>query len=618
MPNLPKQAIAVASIIGLSIVVAVILFALRPAPEQQDVEQHSLIIDVAIAAKQALTINVSSQGTVQPRTETSLVTEVSGQVMDVSPKFENGGLVEQGEVLLRIDDRNYRAELKRAEAAVATAHSNLLQEKGRAAVAKEDLRKYPRRHASKEARALALRLPQLNEAKARLNSALADRRQAKINLDRTQIKAPYRGLIKMRQVDLGRLVEDVRQRFEVLAEEAGVAVTAELPETSVVAWVGRDLVDKVLGNLAANALRHSPAGSRILLSLSTDDDFARIRVEDEGPGVPLAHRGAIFERFVQLEGEGAAPGGTGLGLSLAKDLVELHGGAIGVEDGAVGACFWFTLPLGVAHFAPEEVDAEDGVVDAVPTMPARDFGLAGSRLLLVEDHPQLRAYLAEVLAEHFDVTTAEDGAEALELTHDHAFDVVVSDVMMPRMDGLELLSHLRQRARTADLPVLLVSARGELHDRVEGLGVADDYLPKPFHAPELVARVQALLRRARQGAHVPAPSPEVGLVVQLAAVAGPRLGERSFGAGALAKAMAMSPRTLQLKMQADGLPTPREWLRSVRIAKGRALLEAGEHGTVADVAEAVGMTRSYFSRVIRAATGQSPGELLQAGRDRMG
>ena len=222
--------------------------------------------------------------------------------------------------------------------------------------------------------------------------------------------------LQVRQVDLGRLVEDVRQRFEVLAEEAGVAVTAELPETSVVAWVGRDLVDKVLGNLAANALRHSPAGSRILLSLSTDDDFARIRVEDEGPGVPLAHRGAIFERFVQLEGEGAAPGGTGLGLSLAKDLVELHGGAIGVEDGAVGACFWFTLPLGVAHFAPEEVDAEDGVVDAVPTMPARDFGLAGSRLLLVEDHPQLRAYLAEVLAEHFDVTTAEDSTIALDLS----------------------------------------------------------------------------------------------------------------------------------------------------------------------------------------------------------
>lgn len=206
MPRLPKQALAVAGIIGLSIIVALGLFALKPTPKQQEVEVHALIIDVATATKQALTINVSSQGSVQARTETSLVTEVSGQVTEVSPAFENGGLVEEGEVLLRIDDRNYRAELKRAEAAVASAHSNLLQEKGRAAVAKEDLRKYPRRHATKEARALALRLPQLNEAKARLNSALADRRQAQINLDRTAIKAPYRGIIKARQADLGQFV----------------------------------------------------------------------------------------------------------------------------------------------------------------------------------------------------------------------------------------------------------------------------------------------------------------------------------------------------------------------------------------------------------------------------
>ena len=191
MQKPPKQALAVVVITVVAIVIALILFALRPAPQQSEIVPHTLIIDVAVAEKQPLTINVQSQGTVQPHTETNLVAEVSGQVMRVSPNFENGGLVDKGEILLAIDDRNYRAELKRAEASVATAHSNLVQEKGRAAVAKEDLRKYPRKHVSEEAKALSLRLPQLNEAKARLNSALADRRQAGINLARTQIRAPY-------------------------------------------------------------------------------------------------------------------------------------------------------------------------------------------------------------------------------------------------------------------------------------------------------------------------------------------------------------------------------------------------------------------------------------------
>jgi len=308
LPNLPKQAIAVASIIGLSIVVAVILFALRPAPEQQDVEQHSLIIDVAIATKQALTINVSSQGTVQPRTETSLVTEVSGQVMDVSPKFENGGLVEQGEVLLRIDDRNYRAELKRAEAAVATAHSNLLQEKGRAAVAKEDLRKYPRRHASKEARALALRLPQLNEAKARLNSALADRRQAKINLDRTQIKAPYRGLIKMRQVDLGQFVSTgtpVGQMFSVDTAEVRLPVPTdrlaylELPNNGQDDTYPRVILENDIGDRwPAEVVRSEGVldeRSRVLFVVARVNDPYRL----ENPGKPL-----LNGSFVKADIEG--------------------------------------------------------------------------------------------------------------------------------------------------------------------------------------------------------------------------------------------------------------------------------------------------------------------------
>jgi len=290
----PKQALAVVVITVVAIVIALILFALRPAPQQSEIVPHTLIIDVAVAEKQPLTINVQSQGTVQPHTETNLVAEVSGQVMRVSPNFENGGLVDKGEILLAIDDRNYRAELKRAEASVATAHSNLVQEKGRAAVAKEDLRKYPRKHVSEEAKALSLRLPQLNEAKARLNSALADRRQAGINLARTQIRAPYHGMIKARQVDLGQFVSAgsvIGQMFSVNTAEVRLPIPTdrlpylELPGTHDGDVQPRVVLEDDVGNRWPARIVRSEGvldeRSRVLFVVAAVEDPYRLNTEGE-------------------------------------------------------------------------------------------------------------------------------------------------------------------------------------------------------------------------------------------------------------------------------------------------------------------------------------------------
>jgi RND family efflux transporter MFP subunit len=212
-----KQTLLSAAVIATSLVIAVIIFALKPPPETVTIAPPALNIDVAIAEKQTLSIAVNSQGTVQPRTETILITEVSGKIMAVAPQFQSGGLVEKNDLLLGIDPRNYEVEVKRAEANVATSFSNLIQEKGRAAVAKEDNKKYPRNYASKEARYLALRLPQLKEAQARLDSARADLAHAKNNLDRTKIRAPYRGIIKARNVDLGQFVSSGSQLGQIFA-----------------------------------------------------------------------------------------------------------------------------------------------------------------------------------------------------------------------------------------------------------------------------------------------------------------------------------------------------------------------------------------------------------------
>ena len=410
--------------------------------------------------------------------------------------------------------------------------------------------------------------------------------------------------IRARRVDVGALLDDLHVRFAM-----GTSVDIQLlrPPEPVFVWLDRDAIDKVVGNLLANAVRHTPDGASVHLRLVCIDEGVRIEVEDAGPGVPPELRTAVFERFFQIPTDGHhRAGGTGLGLALARELVELHGGELGVEDGVNGALFWCTLPPGVAHLGPDDIDAETS--EPASVAPATDG--ARATVLLVEDHDQLRAYLAEVLGERFEVRTATDGGAALDVARKTRVDVVVSDVMMPHMDGHALVRALRSLPGGDRLPILFISARGALEDRLEGLELADDYLPKPFHAPELVARVQALLRRPDSA---PVTTPGVPpLVERLRARALPRLSERDFNVGALAKAMAMSPRTLQVRMQQHNLPTPREWLRDLRLQEAHAQLTAGTPTTVAEVAAAVGMTRTYFSRVYRAQMGRSPGEVLRS------
>ncbi len=195
------------SITSLSLLIALLLIISRPEAEQVPLEKKPLLVDILEVVKQDLQVTVRAQGMVVPRTETTLIAEVSGQVIEVAPVFLAGGFFLKGELLLRIDDRNYRSQVKRAEAAVAAARSGLAQEKGRGHVAKQDwLKRSNARKVSNEAKALALRQPQLVDAEANLASALADLERARNDLQRTIIRAPYDGLVREKRVDIGQYV----------------------------------------------------------------------------------------------------------------------------------------------------------------------------------------------------------------------------------------------------------------------------------------------------------------------------------------------------------------------------------------------------------------------------
>lgn len=218
------------AIVGLATAGAVTLYLNKAEPVKVVVESTPLVVDVAEVVKQDVPVSITSQGTVTPRTQTTIISEIAGRVVEVSPKFKAGGFFEAGEILLRIDDRDYRAELKRAESAVASAKSNLALEKGRAEVAYRDWLNFSKGVTrNSEADALAQRKPQLAEAQARLDSAEADLARARDDLDRTKIRLPYTGMVREKQVDIGQYVSMGAQLGQTFAVDK-VEVRLPIPD----------------------------------------------------------------------------------------------------------------------------------------------------------------------------------------------------------------------------------------------------------------------------------------------------------------------------------------------------------------------------------------------------
>ncbi|HET9595817.1 MAG TPA: ATP-binding protein [Anaeromyxobacteraceae bacterium] len=322
--------------------------------------------------------------------------------------------------------------------------------------------------------------------------------------------------VEAARTDVAALVKLVASHFEALAAERGVALAVEVPPALARA-VDAPKLQRVLFNLLSNAFKFTPARGRIRCSLRPRGaDGAggfELEVADSGPGIPPAERDAVFVRFAQLDGDAARrSGGTGLGLAIVKEFVELHGGRIAVGDAPEGGALFR------AEFPPQAPSAD--AVRAAETAPVDDYAAAvveelrpqaapalaggdGTRalVLVVEDHPDMSHFVAEVLSEEFDVATAADGQAGLDAARARTPDAVVTDLMMPRMGGDELVRAMRADPRLAGVPVLVLSARADDALRVELLRQgAQDWLMKPFAAQEVRARVSNLVavKRARE------------------------------------------------------------------------------------------------------------------------
>ncbi|MBC7896366.1 MAG: response regulator, partial [Cytophagaceae bacterium] len=326
--------------------------------------------------------------------------------------------------------------------------------------------------------------------------------------------------------DLAFFTAELASVFRSACERAGLSLVVDCPPLGEPVFVDREMWEKVVLNLLSNAFKFTLSGE-IAVSLRRAGEHAELRVRDTGSGIPPEEMPRLFERFHRIENaEGRTHEGTGIGLALVQELVHLHGGTVSAESvWREGTTFVVSVPMGSDHvpanspaptpargsaaigalpyleealrWLPDEGDGGGGTNEIPDTAPADDDP-DRPHVLVVDDNADMRQYVARLLSEHVRVEVAADGEAALALIRQRTPDLVLTDVMMPRLDGFGLLAAIRADAGTSTIPVIMLSARAGEESRVEGMEAgADDYLVKPFSGRELIARVTAHLQMAR-------------------------------------------------------------------------------------------------------------------------
>jgi PAS domain S-box-containing protein len=347
-------------------------------------------------------------------------------------------------------------------------------------------------------------------------------------LDFSRIEAG-RAQASYEPVDLAALTAELASNFRSACERAGLELAVECAPLPQPVYVDRDMWEKIVLNLLSNAFKFTFEG-RIEVTIGMLDGSAALSVRDTGVGIPQHELPRLFERFHRVEGQKSRTHeGSGIGLALVQELVKLHGGQILVEsEPGRGTVFTVTLPFGSAHLPSDRLSAERSlartsvgaeayVEEALRWLPGPQEGVSeierellpersnvmlpsdgGEAVLVVDDNADMREYLKRLIAPHYEVRTAADGAAALSEMRRRRPDLLLSDVMMPRLDGFGLVREIRADPLLADLPIVLLSARAGPQANIEGLEAgADDYLVKPFGAQELLARIASNLKMAR-------------------------------------------------------------------------------------------------------------------------
>lgn len=395
-----------------------------------------------------------------------------------------------------------------------------------------------------------------------------------------------------------------------------------------------DKLQKIAANLLSNALKFTPPGGQVTLRVHTGESLQFV-VIDTGQGIPADKLPFVFDRFYQADDTAIRPAeGTGIGLTLTKELVRLFGGTIQVESRpGEGSTFSVLLPvtrkatrqlLDTDHLSNENRRTAPSPETSAASLPGGKTAHSDApQLLIIEDNADVVRYLSALLSAEYQIYCAQNGREGVEAALRRVPDLIISDVMMPEMDGFEVCRTLKTDARTSHIPIVLLTAKADLDSRIEGLEQgADAYLAKPFEERELKVQLRKLhelrqaLRERYAGSGPPAPAPtdppafrrEDAFFRKLNAVLESNFQKAAFGVPELCKAMGMSRTSLYRKLIALTGKNIEDHLRGFRLAKARELLQTTDR-SIKEIAWDCGFNdQAHFSRSFRQEFGMAPGE----------
>lgn len=444
------------------------------------------------------------------------------------------------------------------------------------------------------------------------------------------------------EVDIRHLVEDWTDAFNAVARQRHMKLSLECAADAP-AHVAMDVekIERVFFNLVSNAFKYTPDNGEIDINLSFTDADMILSVSDTGRGISAEDLGSIFDRFFQVDK--VHPNGSGIGLSLAKAFVELHGGSItAVSEPGKGSVFTVSLPL--RHVADKAEAMTGGITDSdvtaelarvespeLPEVPQTTEPDGGDLplLLVIDDNEDILVMISQLLSGAYRVITATNGADGVRMAARYVPDIVVCDVMMPVMDGMECCRRIKEEVLTSHIPVLMLTACSMDEQRVQGYeSGADGYLSKPFDAAVLRARCASLVENRRRIREVwmngspemrpahkaPAQVPGAPSAIdsdfynRFLEIFRERMSDANVSVDALAAEMGLGRSQFYRKIKALTNFSPVELIRTIRLKEGRNMLLSTEK-TVSEIAYATGFsTPAYFTKCYREAYGETPSE----------
>jgi len=445
--------------------------------------------------------------------------------------------------------------------------------------------------------------------------------------------------LHVERFDINEIIRTIYGSFNSLAIKKNITFEYSVNCTSSFGFVDVEKLTKILNNLLDNAFKYTPDGGTIEVITTFLGDNISIIVKDSGIGISKENQLRVFERFCRGEKASSQnPDGAGIGLALVKELVLLHKGEITVQSKlGKGTSFTVCLPIAESYDSKKEQrtmeSSNEAVLDVLSEtanniqklLPAKGKTTFKKTVLLVEDNSDMREYIYGILEKQYKVITAEDGAKALEILEKSIVDLVISDVMMPNMNGFELCQKVKVDIRTSHIPIILLTAKTAEYSQLKGLGIgADDYVTKPFKTNIILLKIRNIMSarekfKERFNREALAQPSEIELtekdeifLSKAIAVVEKNISDSTFNVARFSKIMGMSRPVLNKKLTALTDLAPSKFIRHIRLKRAAVLIKNNQ-GSIQEIMYETGFTSSsYFAKIFKKTFGINPLDYLKA------